>query len=90
MTSPCPNCGKQSKCGCKYCVERNGFDAETETFDETGELIICPYCKVASHPDHWLDAEMKQIREIESKILTAAASNANYAPPKSELTDTFD
>jgi NMD protein affecting ribosome stability and mRNA decay len=64
MTSPCPNCGKQSKCGCKSCIERNGFDAETETFDETGELIICPFCKVASHPDHWLDTEVAEMKTV--------------------------
>lgn len=62
MLSPCPKCDKGSKCGCAACVERNGFDEETGTFDETGNLIICPHCKVASHVDTWLDAEAKEMK----------------------------
>jgi hypothetical protein len=68
MTSPCPNCKKESKCGCKSCIERNGFDEETETFDETGELIICPFCKVGSSENAWLDAEWAAIGELPTTL----------------------
>jgi hypothetical protein len=62
-TSPCPRCKKHSKCGCGACIKRNGFDEHTATFDESGELKICPHCKQGSSPDAWLDAEWQEMKE---------------------------
>lgn len=63
MSSPCPNCLKMVKCGCNSCIERNGRDEFTSTFDEDTDSEICPFCGVSSHVDAWLDAEAKEIEE---------------------------
>jgi hypothetical protein len=62
-TSPCPSCKKQCACGCKSCVERHGQNEKTEIYDRVNDLTICPFCKQASHPDAWLDAEVAEMKE---------------------------
>ena len=64
----CPNCKKRAKCGCKSCVERNGFDEETTTFDDENDLIIYPFCNEGSSPDAWMDAEFEAMKKEASGI----------------------
>lgn len=53
----CPNCLKQTSCGCKSCQER---PAEFKRNIMEGDTIECPYCQFKSSHDIWLDFEYKR------------------------------
>ena len=53
----CPNCKKESSCGCKSCQER---PAEFKRNIMEGETIECPHCGFKSNYDIWLDFEYKR------------------------------
>lgn len=66
----CPNCNKNSLCGCKSCKSRNkgkikGLRTQKFVNDPEGDsLIKCPYCRVKLHLDVWLDHEWKLKQEM--------------------------
>lgn len=62
----CPNCNRSSLCGCNSCTTRRKGTMprqRTHTYVQGGEMMKCPYCRVTSHPDAWLDQEMKNEKE---------------------------
>jgi len=53
----CPNCKKETSCGCKSCAER---PRKYERNIMEGDTIKCPYCNFKSSFDVWLDYEYSQ------------------------------
>ena len=53
----CPNCKKETSCGCKSCAER---PSEFKRNIMEGDTIECPYCQFKSSYDLWLDFEYKR------------------------------
>ena len=53
----CPNCFKETSCGCKSCAERPN---EYERNIMKSNTIQCPYCEFKSSYDVWLDYEYKK------------------------------
>lgn len=60
----CPNCLKESSCGCKSCAER---PSEFKKNIMEGDTIECPYCQFKSSFDVWLDYEYIQYDKKISK-----------------------
>jgi DNA-directed RNA polymerase subunit RPC12/RpoP len=54
----CPNCKKESSCGCKSCADR---PREYERNIMEGNTIKCPYCNFKSSYDVWLDYEYSNV-----------------------------
>jgi DNA-directed RNA polymerase subunit RPC12/RpoP len=54
----CPNCKKETSCGCKSCAER---PHEYERNIMEGDTIECPYCNFKSSFDIWLDYEYSNV-----------------------------
>jgi hypothetical protein len=64
----CPNCNKESLCSCRSCKQRRSGTMpriRTHSFKSNPDGIKCPYCRVTRHPDQWLDAEWKAMKENE-------------------------
>ena len=53
----CPNCKKETSCGCKSCQER---PAKFKRNIMKGDTIQCPYCQFKSNYDVWLDFEYSE------------------------------
>jgi len=53
----CPNCKKETSCGCKSCKDRQNEYARNIMKANT---IQCPYCDFKSSYDVWLDYEYKK------------------------------
>jgi len=47
----CPNCNKETSCGCKSCEK---LPHEHLQHILHGDLITCPYCKITDHSDQSL------------------------------------
>lgn len=57
----CPNCNKKSRCGCGSCRPRyKGRMSPLRPYIPKGDFIKCPYCRVESSCDKWLDKEMEE------------------------------
>ena len=54
----CPNCLKETSCGCKSCEDR---PREYERNIMEGNTIKCPYCDFKSSFDVWLDYEYSNV-----------------------------
>lgn len=52
----CPNCKKETSCGCKSCED---MPAEHKRNIMKKDTIQCPYCNFESNYDIWLDQEFK-------------------------------
>lgn len=60
----CPNCKKETSCGCKSCLERPHQFERNIMQDDT---IQCPYCNFKSSHDIWLDHEYQRYENSQSK-----------------------
>ncbi len=54
----CPNCKKESSCGCKSCQERT---SEFKRNIMKADTIECAYCGFKSSFDVWLDYEYSNV-----------------------------
>lgn len=60
----CPNCKKESSCGCKSCKDR---PAKFKRNVMEVNTIECPYCNFKSSYDAWLDYEYENYEFLKTK-----------------------
>lgn len=66
----CPNCNKQSRCGCKSCKSRVKFPSKRacklKNLPENKSICIlkCPYCRKGYSVDYLLDLEWNKRKKV--------------------------
>lgn len=63
----CPNCKKNSYCGCNSCKKRKGLKG-IRTKLMKGEFIKCPYCRTTFSIDAWesfnYDRDIQKFKQL--------------------------
>ena len=63
----CPNCKKDSNCGCSSCRKSKGKPL-LRTNKMVGDAVKCPYCRTWFHSDEWENYSYDVSLELKKEI----------------------